>query len=291
MSLGKIKKSFQTNLENIYESEEIDSIFFIVLDHVLNKTRIQYSMDPDYEPSEKELVKIDGILSKLIHQEPIQYIIGETEFFGLKFKVNKSVLIPRQETEELIDLILKLNGEWESKKPLNVLDMGTGSGCIAITLAKHIPNSTVTAIDISQKALEVARTNALYNDVEIRFQQQDILKIKSLQDGNNTTNLVDIIVSNPPYVREMEKRDIQPNVLDFEPELALFVSDSDPLVFYQAISEFAVNNLRIGGWLFFEINQYLGLEMQQLLNNMGFKNVKIIKDLFGKDRMAKAQLL
>lgn len=291
MSLGKIKKSFQTNLENIYESEEIDSIFFIVLDHVLNKTRIQYSMDPDYEPSEKELDKIDGILSKLIHQEPIQYIIGETEFFGLKFKVNKSVLIPRQETEELIDLILKLNGEWESKKPLNVLDMGTGSGCIAITLAKHIPNSTVTAIDISQKALEVARTNALYNDVEIRFQQQDILKIKSLQDGNNTTNLVDIIVSNPPYVREMEKRDIQPNVLDFEPELALFVSDSDPLVFYQAISEFAVNNLRIGGWLFFEINQYLGQEMQQLLNNMGFKNVKIIKDLFGKDRMAKAQLL
>lgn len=292
MSLNKIKQSFHSNLKGIYESDEIDSVFFIVLDFVLKKTRFQYTLDPEFEPLALELDQFNAIISRLRNQEPIQYILGETEFFGLKLKLNESVLIPRQETEELIQLILKSDIVQQSANFINILDIGTGSGCIAITLAKHIPNSTISAVDISQEALEIASVNAQNNQVVVDFHHQDIMNMPLIKDNvSGDQSSYDIIVSNPPYVREKEKKDIKPNVLDFEPELALFVSDSDPLVFYRAISEFAVNNLRIGGWLFFEINQYLGLEMRQLLNDFGFKNIEIIKDLFGNFRMAKAQLL
>jgi release factor glutamine methyltransferase len=229
--------------------------------------------------SGKKYEKFLKAITRLKNYEPIQYIIGDTEFYGLVFKVNPSVLIPRPETEELVDWIIK---DCEDDKKINILDIGTGSGCIAISLAKNLPNAKVFALDVSNEALKTANQNAINNGVEVEFIEADILSYNSLDIQ------FDLIVSNPPYVRELEKQMMSANVLDHEPHLALFVEDDDALLFYRKITDVAADILKPNGQLFFEINESLGESTKQLLDNSNYKNIELKKDIFEKDRMIKA---
>ncbi|MFZ4543890.1 MAG: peptide chain release factor N(5)-glutamine methyltransferase [Saprospiraceae bacterium] len=223
------------------------------------------------------------IKTRLLNHEPVQYIIGEADFYGLKFEVDPSVLIPRQETEELVHWIIETCKSEALNNPA-ILDIGTGSGCIPITLKKKISKCIATGWDISEEALELADINAVKNQVEVTFAQQDILKINTI----NSTNY-DIIVSNPPYIPYSEKKLMKENVLQYEPELALFVSDNDALIFYRNIIKFAQSALSQGGFLFFECNEYTAVKVMQLLNNAIFSEVLLRKDLSGKDRMIRAK--
>ena len=238
-------------------------------------------MEPDLRLSESEMLTFHFAVKDLLKNKPIQYIIGETEFCDLKFKVNENVLIPRPETSELVMNIVNRQ-KTKDKRQLSILDIGTGSGCIAISLAKNIPGSKVYALDISEKALEVAKTNAFNNNVDITFIHDDILSL-----NNKIETKFDIIVSNPPYVRELEKAEMRDNVLNWEPHNALFVSDNDPLIFYRNILEFAKTNLNQDGEIWFEINEYLGKEMTVLCKEYGFSDVEIFKDFRGKERIVK----
>jgi release factor glutamine methyltransferase len=202
-----------------------------------------------------------------------------THFYGLEFEVNSAVLIPRPETEELVDWIVQKSKIKNQKSKIKILDIGTGSGCIAIALAKNLPNAQVFALDVSEQALATAKTNAELNQVTIQFLHQSILETENL------CQQFDVIVSNPPYVRELEKQEIKKNVLDNEPHLALFVEDNDALIFYRKIAQLAQKNLNPQGQLYFEINQYLGQEMLDLLREMGFKNSELRQDIYGNDRM------
>lgn len=280
MKILELRQHFQLTLNDLYPKEEIDSFFYILIEHFFNLKRIDYSLKPQ---TEIDPAKFNNVIELLLKETPIQYITGETEFYGLKFKVNKDVLIPRQETEELVDWIISDVTSRNSEKPLSILDIGTGSGCIPISLAKNIPRAKVSSIDISEKALEVAKINAQVNEINISFIQQDILTSTTLDQH------FDVIVSNPPYVRELEKEEIKKNVLDYEPHLALFVKDTNPLLFYNKIADLALENLSPNGLLFFEINQYLGNETVDLLKQKGFSKVELRKDLFGNNRMIKAE--
>ncbi|MCB0399945.1 MAG: peptide chain release factor N(5)-glutamine methyltransferase [Winogradskyella sp.] len=306
MKAKDLKNIFHDQLDALYGKEEVSSFFYLSIEHHLKIARIQLLLEPEFTLTKNETDVFFSILEDLKQQKPIQYILGETEFYGLTFKVNENVLIPRPETEELVDWILKsyeyrvMSSEPSNLKSsivnrqLKILDIGTGSGCIAITLAKHLPEAKVFAVDISESALKIAQENAEANNVNIQFIKSDALNlededfcpiakdISQIQEG-----LFDIIVSNPPYVRKLEKQEMKLNVLDNEPHLALFVENENPLVFYNAISDFAVNNLRESGALYFEINQYLGNEMKDLLTHKGFENVELRKDLSGNDRMVK----
>jgi release factor glutamine methyltransferase len=238
-------------------------------------SRLDLALDRERELSEAEEEKLNAALQRLRQHEPIQYITGKTEFYGLSFSVNKNVLIPRPETEELVEWILE---DCKHQEQLNILDIGTGSGCIAISLAKNLPNSKVTAFDISDEAIKVAQGNAELNEVEVAFLKKDILAVDFL------SGKFDIIVSNPPYVRELEKKDMQRNVLEHEPATALYVKDEDPLLFYRKIADLADQNLVPKGKLYFEINQYLGKETEVLLTEKNFQT-RLKKDIFGVDRM------
>lgn len=279
MILKTLKRNFSEALIDVYPKTEIDSFFALLSEEILNMQRVDISLNLYAVVSGKKYDKFQKALKRLKDNEPIQYILGDTEFYGLKFQVNKDVLIPRPETEELVDLIIKHVNKEQQR---SILDIGTGSGCIAISLAKHLPNANVYALDVSSSALNVARKNADLNDVSIQFLENDIL------NGFNIQSDLDIIVSNPPYVRHIEKEEMKANVLDYEPHLALFVENENPLEFYKAITEFASHNLNDNGLLFFEINEYLGNEMVTLLMDSGFKTVNLIKDLSGKDRIIKA---
>ncbi|MDB4752237.1 peptide chain release factor N(5)-glutamine methyltransferase [Winogradskyella sp.] len=280
-----LKDIFHQKLDAIYGKNEVESIFFLSLKHYLNIPRFQLALDPELTLTQDETNLFFKILEALKQQKPIQYILGETEFFGLKFLVNEHVLIPRQETEELVDWIIRDNSK-NNEIALNILDMGTGSGCIAIALAKNLSNSNVYALDISNEALKVARDNAKINEVEIQFIQTDVLS--NSNDNHKLENSIfDIIVSNPPYVRISEKGEMKPNVLDNEPHLALFVDDDDPLKFYKAIMKFANQKLKNGGQLYFEINQYLGEETKQLLIDANYDKIELLEDLSSNLRMLK----
>lgn len=283
MLLKDLKKLFHKELDRMYVKEEVSSFFFLCTMHYCNISRLQLALDNGLLIKEEEQESIFEALNELKNEKPIQYILGETEFYGLPFKVNENTLIPRPETEELVTLILNtLHAD-----VLSILDIGTGTGCIAISLAKHLPKTKVFAIDVSLKALKVAKHNAEINKVQVHYIEEDILKIcNSVFDKELA---LDVIVSNPPYVRNLEKAEIKSNVLDNEPHLALFVEDDSPLVFYKAIAEFAQYNLKSKGKLFFEINEYLGKETKTLVESYGFKNVIVIKDVYGKDRMLKAE--
>ena len=283
MKLKDYKLKFVQTLLTIYDEMEVESFFYLILEHFHQMKRIDLALNPSFKISESEIGKWEEILSDLKTQKPIQYILGETEFYGLKFKVNENVLIPRQETEELVELIV-FESQKAKLKSLKILDIGTGSGCIAISLAKNIPHAQVFALDISEKALETAKENAKINEVEVHFIQQNIVEITNLTFDLGLSTF-DIIVSNPPYVRMLEKEEIKPNVLEFEPHLALFVEDNDALLFYRKIAQLAKENLSEDGKLYFEINQYLGKETVQLLEDLKFKNSKLIKDIYGNDRM------
>ena len=280
MYLKEIKTIYQKELHSLYPKEEIDNFFFLLIEHYLKLQRFVLVMEPELVISKEEEQPLFEALARLKKKEPVQYIIGETEFKDLLFKVNKYTLIPRPETEELVNWIL--NDLSDSPKKIQLLDIGTGSGCIAISLAHYLLNANVSAIDISAQALNVAKENALLNNVEINFIQQDVLKSKK------SNIFFDIIVSNPPYVRMQEKVEMHDNVLEHEPEIALFVSDENPLLFYDAIAEFAIEHLGEGGFLYFEINQYLPEETKQLMLTKGFTQVELRKDIFGNFRMLKA---
>jgi release factor glutamine methyltransferase len=289
MNIKNLKSYFFSELQTVQEDSEIESFFFILLEYLHNLKRIDISLNPDFEVSEADLEKWNSIISELKTEKPIQYITGEAWFYGYRFEVNENTLIPRPETEELVEWIIESTKLEAGSEKLNMLDIGTGSGCIPISLKKEIPNAIVSAIDVSEKALEVARTNALDNEVEVYFILQNILEIDDLNELP-TSNFqlptqFDIIVSNPPYVRNLEKQEIKKNVLDYEPHLALFVEDTDALLFYRKIAQLALTSLTPNGKLFFEINQYLAKETVALLENLGFKNIELRKDFVGNDRM------
>ena len=286
MVLKDILQHFHNELDALFGKEEVDSFFGLLMAHYLDMKRIQLVLEPSCRISKEKEYLFFEALRQLKAEQPIQYILGETEFYGLPFKVNKHTLIPRPETEELVDWIIQDHSKQRDSSPLDILDIGTGSGCIAISLAKQIPNAKVEAIDISEDALNTARQNAECNEVIVNFMCADILNIKSTECDTAFHNY-DVIVSNPPYVRNLEKAEIKPNVLKNEPHLALFVADENPLQFYKAICEFAQMYLKHNGSLYFEINEYLGKEMVQLMKDFNFKNVELKQDLFGKDRMVK----
>ena len=288
MLLKDLQHIFHKELDAVYGKEEVDSFFFICTEHYLDLPRFQLTLQPEFTLNKSETNTFFKVLEDLTQQKPIQYILGETEFYGLPFKVNESVLIPRPETEELVDIIIRSNSELSEESQPKILDIGTGSGCIAISLAKNIPNAKVYALDVSDKALEVAKQNAKLNNVEVTFIEADILNERSWDLVFEHLEF-NTIVSNPPYVRNLEKAEIKPNVLDNEPHLALFVEDDNPLQFYKAITNFAVNNLKPKGELFFEINQYLGNDTKQLLVNANFEAIELLKDLNGNDRMLKGR--
>lgn len=278
MLLKEFRSKFTNELQGEFPKEEIQSFFNILTESFLKMSRLDVALDPEKKLSETQLDQFGDALLRLKKHEPIQYITGETQFFGLNFKVNKSVLIPRPETEDLVLWIL--DDFNERKEELKILDIGTGSGCIAVSLAKNLLQAKITAIDISVEAIDTARENAELNQVEIEFKQADILQMTELPEQ------YDVIVSNPPYVRELEKEDMQRNVLEFEPETALYVKDHDPLLFYEKISELAVNSLKNKGAVYFEINQYLGEETEKILIGKNFRTI-LKKDIFEVDRMLK----
>ena len=284
MKIKNLKTHFFSELQTIQEDSEIESFFFILTEYLHDLKRIDISLNPDFEVSETDLQKWNVIISELKTEKPIQYITGEAWFYGLRFEVNENTLIPRPETEELVEWIVDGQKTKDKRQKVSILDIGTGSGCIPITIKKEIPNALVSAIDVSEKALEMARKNAIDNEVEVNFILQNILESESLIEK------YDIIVSNPPYVRNLEKEEIKKNVLDNEPHLALFVEDNDALIFYKKIAELAQKNGSENGQLYFEINQYLGKEMVDLLEKMNFKNIELRKDIYGNDRMTKASV-
>ncbi|WP_395073722.1 peptide chain release factor N(5)-glutamine methyltransferase [Flavobacterium sp.] len=279
MLIKEYKNQFIEQLSSIYDVGEVESFFYIILENKHQLKRIDLALNIGLKFSEAEIETWNEILEKLKQQIPIQYILGTTSFYDLDFEVNNDVLIPRPETEELVSWILSNNPITESTNKPKILDIGTGSGCIAISLAKNIPNASVYAIDVSEKALAIAKKNASTNKVKVTFIQENILKTENFQEK------LDIIVSNPPYVRNLEKQEINKNVLDYEPHLALFVDDHDALIFYRKIAHLAQKNLSENGQLYFEINQYLGNEMVELLQQMHFKNIEIRKDIYGNNRM------
>jgi release factor glutamine methyltransferase len=287
MKLKEFKLLFSESLSETYPKKEIDSFFFILMEEKLKLQRIDTVLNPDFLIDTATVVVLKIILKRLQKEEPIQYILGKTEFYGLPFLVDKNTLIPRPETEELVEWILseiqKIQGG-NQKTPLAILDIGTGTGCIPITLAKNTVNTVITAIDISAAALRVAKKNAVLNSVPVNFIMLNILKTTQLPQKYN------LIVSNPPYVRELEKVEISANVLENEPHLALFVANKNPLVFYDKIADLAKQQLNENGMLFFEINQYLGKETVKMLEEKGFQNIQLKKDLSGNDRMLLCRL-
>jgi release factor glutamine methyltransferase len=279
MKIKEYRNQFIQALTSMYGEGEAESFFYLILEEQQQLKRIDLALHPDLEISEEEIVVWNSILEQLKLEIPIQYLLGKTSFYGLDFEVNENVLIPRPETEELVDWIVSNVLKNGRSKSIKILDIGTGSGCIAISLAKNLPNAEVYAIDVSEKALATAKKNAERNEVEITFIEQNILETLDLNQE------FDIIVSNPPYVRNLEKEEIKKNVLDNEPHLALFVEDNDSLIFYRKIAELAQKNLSDSGQLYFEINQYLGQEMFSLLEGMDFKNIELRKDIYENDRM------
>lgn len=284
MKLVKFREHFKSELIDQFPETEIQSFFTIIIEEYLNLQRIDLVTRPNFDISEEKLQLLSEILKRLKNHEPIQYILGKTEFYGLPFYVNHDVLIPRPETEELVEWVIAEVQKLKSDKDINtlsILDIGTGSGCIPISIKKNTSLTELSGLDISNNAIEIAKKNSELNSSDVQFILKDILSTSSL-DKN-----YDMIISNPPYVRELEKEEMNKNVLDHEPELALFVSDDDPLLFYRKIAILAKNNLTKNGSLFFEINEYLGEEMIDLLTDLGFTSIELRKDIFGKDRMIK----
>ena len=282
MTIKHYRDQFIQELTPLYDAGEAESFFYLILEAKHQLKRIDIALQPELVLPVSELETWNSILEQLKREIPIQYILGTTHFYGLEFKVNENVLIPRPETEELVDWIIKSQKSEVRNKKVKILDIGTGSGCIAISLAKNLPNAEVFALDVSKKALATAQKNAELNQVQVQFICQSILETEDLGQQ------FDVIVSNPPYVRHLEKQEIKKNVLDNEPHLALFVADDDALIFYRKIAQLALKNLSQTGQLYFEINQYLGQEMLSLLQEMDFKNSELRQDIYGNDRMTRS---
>lgn len=281
MLLKDLKYYFQEKLSPIYGQEEASSFFYWLVEDFLQIKKSNVVFHFSEEIKEVEQAKFENALERLLQHEPIQYITGATEFMGLKFQLTSDVLIPRTETEELVEWILN-DFQGKSGESLKILDIGTGSGCIAISLAKYLPKVRVFALDISEKSLEVARQNAEANNVEIQFIQGNIL------ENIKWNETFDILVSNPPYVTPSEKKWMSDNVLKYEPHTALFAPDETPLLFYEAIARMGKNSLRPGGKLYFEINEAYGQELINLLTHFSYKDILLKKDFLAKDRFIKS---
>lgn len=282
-TLGFACNYFRDELAGCYEISELNQTMQIAFYHYFGWSRADLVLKKDDIISEKSFLKIIDVITALKTKKPLAQIIGEWEFYGLSFKLNENTLIPRPETEELVQLVVTEN---VAIKELNILDIGTGTGCIAIALKNEMKTVNVSAFDVSLEALKIATENAQKNKLEISFKQVNILDWKN----QDISGKYDVIVSNPPYITEKEKELMHVNVLDFEPELALFVANDEPLLFYDAIADFARTHLNENGKLYFEINENFGEATKQLLIEKGFKNVNVIKDMNGKDRIVKANL-
>jgi len=279
-TIGDIEKFLSGELASIYPANEISALSSEIIKTLFNIDKLHRLTEPRLPVKREDAGKIEEICFELKTGKPIQYILGETLFYDCRIKLNPATLIPRQETEELADLIIKENRGMAG----NITDIGTGSGCIAIALAKNLPLSSVTALDNSEQALKIASENAEINEVKVNFIKEEILKLKSLKLPKAT-----VIVCNPPYVRESEKANMSRNVLDFEPHNALFVPDNDPLIYYRTILENGKNLLADGGLVYFEINEALGIEMEQLMIHYGYSGVQVINDINGKNRIIKGK--
>lgn len=277
--MNKIVAYIRSRLQPYYTAEEVSALSRIVCCDLLGQAPTDYYLGKDIVLSSKKEQELEDILQRLSRFEPLQYIEGRTLFLGREFWVAPGVLIPRPETEELVELMLK-----EIPADARILDVGTGSGCIAISLAKALPDALVTAWDVSPEALSVARVNARKLQANVRFVECDVLACQVDEVG-----LYDVIVSNPPYVTEAEKADMEPNVLQWEPSLALFVPDDDPLRFYRRIAVLGRDMLADGGRLYFEINRAYGREMVEMLRTMGYVGVRVEKDLSQNDRFVIAE--
>src|SRR5688572_22636561 len=290
MTLNEARTVLTKELNKIYGSDELKNIVDLVMEHVTNlprmdqvKTRLSYLTCGQLET-------IDSITESLKKNEPVQYVLGEAWFAGMKFKVNKNVLVPRPETEELVDWIVKesqkSNPDSYRDNSQYILDVGTGSGCIPITLKKNLAQANISAIDVCSEALFTAAENAIEHNTEVNFILLDFL------DENKWKELeqFDIIVSNPPYIRQSEKENMHARVKGFEPEKALFVPDNDAMLFYRKLSDFSIQHLKPGGRLFVEINEALGNEVVNLFHSAGFTNIELRKDMQGKDRMVKVSV-
>lgn len=288
---AEIETYFHSQLDEIYGKEEVKVFVKLIFNNILNINTLNINiLNKSINILESEVDTLNKILQRLKKNEPLQYILGSTHFYGMEIKVNPSVLIPRPETEELVHLILNTKPETprpervEGRNPKpRIIDIGTGSGCIAIALKKNIPNALVTGIDISEEALQTAKQNSLANSEDVSFLLHDVL-------NNEPLPKADIIVSNPPYITHEEKQQMHKNVLEHEPHLALFVSNNDPLQFYKAITTKAVKSLSKGGLLFFELNPLYANEVLSLVKSAGFKQAQLIKDINGKNRILKAEL-
>lgn len=275
-----IVREIRDALRGYYPDSEALSLARILLVETFGFSTLELYGGKDREFSGNEKEVLDEMMARLQKNEPIQYIIGRETFCGMTFEVDRNVLIPRPETRELVEWIV---ADCQGKRGCRLLDVGTGSGCISVSLAKLLPDSVVEAWDISEGALDVARRNCFRNGVEVDFRLQDVLKA---EPGETR---FDVIVSNPPYITEKEKADMEANVLDWEPSTALFVPDADPLLFYRKIAELGLALLYEGGSLYFEINRAYGEETLAMLDGLGYKELEIRKDSWGNDRMIKAK--
>lgn len=268
----------QTTLSPLYAETEIQGICRIMAQECLNIPFVSFYSDKysDLALLQKDIIQ--QTVDRLLNNEPIQYIIGHSCFYGLTLKVNSATLIPRPETEELVELIIQNNNR---EQTLSVVDIGTGSGCIATALAVNLPKAVIHGWDISEAALQVAQSNAANHHATIDFRQVDIL-------NNEPEGLFDIIVSNPPYVTPSQKQEMSRHVLDYEPHLALFVTDEEPLLYYKAIAKYAQSHLNSGGKLYFEINAILGRQTRNMIIDMGFQKANLYQDIAGRDRMIEA---
>jgi len=277
----KTKKTIREKLSLLYPPSEVESLTRLILEHVTGLSRLQLHLNQTEQLPEPKIMQIMEIVNRLLAHEPIQYIIGETEFYGLKFTVSPGALIPRAETEELVDWIIREEGAGAK----SLLDIGTGSGCIPITIDKNTRMELVEGWDISEEALKLARHNAERNNSKVQFSIQDIFHPTWIAASARW----DVIVSNPPYVLMEESDQMDRNVVDFEPHMALFVPNHDPLVFYRAIAQFATVHLQLHGNLYFEINESQGTQVAELLSVNGFYDIRTRKDLQGKTRMIRAR--
>ncbi len=278
--IRNIREEYVATLSGIYDHAEVISIFRILCYEYLGLKPALTVFSLDESISAMALERMNNALIELLNNKPVQYIIGKADFFDLSLKVTEGVLIPRPETEELVKWILD---DYSAIRDINILDIGTGSGCIAISLKKNIPDSKVHAMDVSNSALKCASENALLHDIEIEF-----IKINILNENLwGTLPGYDIIVSNPPYVRYSERKFMRSNVIDYEPASALFVDNSDPMIFYRKVMEFSGDHLNAGGKIYFELNEITGRELPELAEKYGYIDVEIRTDLRGKLRLAK----
>lgn len=278
MRISDVKTKFQSELSYLYSKSEIEELFSIFAEHFLKLNKIELRQNLENDLSESDFDQFSKAISELKTGKPFQQILGETEFYGLKFFVNEHVLIPRPETEELLELAIKKIQEKSKKnQELKIFDIGTGSGIIPIILKKYFPEAEVTSIDISNEALKIAKRNAEYHKTEINFIDKDYL-------SENLDEIYDVIISNPPYIGIEENPEIEESVKAFEPNLALFSPTSDALIFYRKIAEDCKKHLAENGLLFLEINQKLGKETLELYQD-GFSEVELLMDISGNDRM------